>query len=301
MMNDKLKKVPVLITWDADPHSAISLENEQISYDLVLKMLKDVGVVSTIYFPGEVAKRLSQKVKALDVEGHEIACHGLTHGDEEEYDVMPENMLRSYLSKAKSIIEGIINKPITSFRAPRVKTSALTQKVLEEVGFESDFSVNSQRMDVVSSNLINIGWLFAPRLPYHPSTKNPYKRGDRKLWVVPNSAILLPFISTATKVFGLSFMKWMFRLLYRESLRNNKPIVYIIHPYELVDHTIQVDRPPFSLKTIKTHGFVFRDWFYEKDAKKLYNLNKELFAYMKSFGEVEFVTASDYLNRWVKK
>ena len=300
-MNDKLKKVPVLITWDADPHSAISLENEKLSYDLVLKMLKDVGIVSTIFFPGEVAKRLPQKVQALDFEGHEIACHGLTHGDEEEYDVMPENMLRSYLSKAKSIIEGIINKPITLFRAPRVKTSALSQKILEEVGFEAEFSVNSQRMDVLSSNLINIGWLFAPRLPYRPSIKNPYKRGDRNLWVVPNSAILLPFFSTTTKVFGLSFMKWMFRLLYRESLRNNKPIVYIIHPYELVDHTIQVDRPPFSLKTIKTHGFVFRDWFYEKDAKKLYNLNKELFTYMKSFGEVEFVTASDYLNRWLKK
>ena len=111
-MNDKLKKVPVLITWDADPHSAISLENEKLSYELVLKMLKDVGVVSTIYFPGEVAKRLPQKVKALDVEGHEIACHGLTHGDEEEYDVMPENMLRSYLFKAKTIIEEIIKQTV---------------------------------------------------------------------------------------------------------------------------------------------------------------------------------------------
>ena len=61
---------------------------------------------------------------------------------------------------------------------------------LEELDFESELSICSQRIDFVSSNLINFGWLFSPRMPYKPSNKSPYIKGNRSIWVIPNSAII---------------------------------------------------------------------------------------------------------------
>ena len=42
-------------------------------------------------YPDEIQKILAQ--------GHEIGCHGLTHGDEEDYERMPEQMQRSYIAQ----------------------------------------------------------------------------------------------------------------------------------------------------------------------------------------------------------
>src|SRR5262249_39635434 len=162
--------------------------------------------------------------------GHEIACHGLTHGSEEEYDSMSPSMQQDYLQKATDMLGAIAGDKPVSFRGPRVKVSGPTLEILTALGYVADSTVCSQRFDVISSNLIHTGWLRAPRTPYHPSANDAYQRGDLAILEVPVSALAVPFISSALYVLGLQFMKALFRALYAESRRTGKPIVYLFHP-----------------------------------------------------------------------
>jgi hypothetical protein len=162
----------------------------------------------------------------------------------------------------------------------------------------ADSSVCSQRVDVISSNLINRGWLVAPRRPYHPHRANVFKRGDSPVWEVPISAAIIPFISAFLSVLGLSFMKIWFRLLAAESRRTGKPIVYLGHPIEFTSAWVK----PFTWSqlrpgTIRTHGLLLRKQLYRLDCAAWLEATRDLFAYMASFSGAEFLPLGEYVSR----
>lgn len=289
------KVVPVLLTWDVDNWPGFTTENKKAAIMLAAGLLKELNIKATFLFAATAAEYLSYEISVLIKAGHEIGCHGLTHGDEEEYDNMPEGLQRSYLRGATEILQDITSGPITTFRSPRVKISHITLRILEELGYTADCSVASQRLDLVSSNLINAGWIFAPRKPYHPSANNAFKRGNQKIWVVPISALILPFISSVLYVFRLKFMKLFFDILYRESMRSGKPIVYLLHPEEFAQATVKVKNTLPLLKRICVHGFLSRARFYQKDRRKRFEMNRELFLYMKSYNNVKFFTVNGFV------
>jgi hypothetical protein len=251
-------------------------------------------------------------MKAL---GQEVGCHGLDHTNEEEYNRMPEAMQRAYIEEATRRLEAVVDGPIRAFRSPRVKISAATLRLLGEHGYLADSSICSQRLDIVSSNLINKGWLLAPRQPYHPHHTNPFKRGDLPIWEIPLSALAVPFTSKVLSALGLPAMKLFFRLLYTESRRTGKPIVYLSHPAEFPSRSVEKGRGPskshlfnrgglrflhprfFSPRVIRTHGFLIRRVLLRMDATALFNSSRELFAYMASFPGVTFMTFSEYTTR----
>jgi peptidoglycan/xylan/chitin deacetylase (PgdA/CDA1 family) len=290
-----MKPVRVLITWDVDASPAIPIEDKRVALGKTIHLIESLGIASTFLFVAEVARELKGEISQLIASGQEIGCHGLTHGNEEDYDRMPEAQQRTYLQRATQILQACAGSPVRSFRGPRVKTSHTTQGILEELGYSCDLSVCSQRLDVVSSNLINPGWVFAPRLPYHPRSNSAFRRGERKIWVVPLSSMVLPFISTTLNVFKLTFMKRFFDVLHRESSRNGKPIVYLVHPFELGPNPMAAKKAGSLLKTIRTHGLTLRTRFYEKDEGKRYEMNRGLFAHMKSYPNTEFTTVAEYV------
>jgi peptidoglycan/xylan/chitin deacetylase (PgdA/CDA1 family) len=207
--------VSILVTWDIDPAPEVSIENKKEALKHTRRLLRDEQIQSTFFFHARIAGQLNEEIEALIEENHEIGCHGLTHGNEEDYGRMPEDMQRGYLYEATEILRKSAGRAISSFRGPRMKTSHITQKVLVELGYSADCSVASQRMDFVSSNLINVGWVFAPRLPYRPSRRSAFRKGDQNIWVVPLSALVLPFISSTLYALKRRFTKGLFRALYR--------------------------------------------------------------------------------------
>lgn len=292
------KPVPILITCDVDPTPEVTIENKKHALNLTKKLLQDLKITSTFFFHARIAAVLADQINSLITQTHEIGCHGLTHGNEEEYSTMPQEMQQRYLFEATYILQNLTNQPIRSFRGPRVKTSATTQQILEQLGYIADCSVASQRIDLVSSNLINTGWITAPRLPYHPNKISPFKKGNSHIWVVPLSALALPFISSALYVFGLTIMKSLFHILYLEALRTGKPVVYLLHPFEFAPYTQPVPHKNLSrLKSIRTHGLSIRSKFYQHDHKKRYIANKQLFSYIKSFPNITFMSVTDFVHK----
>lgn len=292
----KPEQVVVLLTWDVDPDTHMSHEFRVRSIDIALDLCQSLGVRVTFFTNARAEHLSSQHLERMLDSGHEVGCHGRTHQAEEDYNRMPEAMQRSYIEEATRKLEKMVGRPIQSFRSPRVKTSGQTLRLLGEYGYVADSSICSQRIDFVSSNLINPGWIVAPRLPYHPHQDSAFKRGDLPIWEVPVSAMVLPFISKAMSVFGLAFMKAFFRLLYAESKRSGKPVVYLAHPTEFLgDAKVHITRWYLDPANIRTHGFPLRALLYRMDGEACLKATRELFAYMASFPDVSFMTVSQYV------
>ncbi|MCP4538176.1 MAG: polysaccharide deacetylase family protein [Chloroflexi bacterium] len=297
--------VPVLITWDVDPDLWRTFEKRQWAINIAMDMCCDLGIPATFFFTAEPAYMYHKDVWKMLAQGHEIGCHGLTHGNEEDYDRMPEDMQRAYIEEATEKLQALVGVPIHAFRSPRVKTSAVTLSLLAEYGYTADSSVCSQRIDFLSSNLINTGWIRSPRRPYHPNKNSPFKKGDVPIWEIPISAMIIPFISSALRVLGLPAMQALFKCLYAESRRTGKPIVYLMHPTEFTSSgqgkkranrfKKYIRREYFSPSFIRTHGFRMRNLLYRMNAETLLNNTRDLFVYMASFSDVEFMTISEYV------
>ncbi len=297
--------VPVLITWDVDPGLWIPVERRRLAVDLAMNMCHEHGIRSTFFVTAQPAHVYAEVFDKLQAQGHEVGCHGFTHGDEENYDRMPEKIQRAYISQAAEILQEVAKRPIRAFRSPRVKISALTLELLVGHNYLVDSSVCSQRMDLVSSNLVNLGWLIAPRRPYHPHTDNAYRRGGIPIWEVPVSALVAPFISSLTRVVGLDVMKLFFRLLYAESRLTGKPIVYLAHPAEfLPKRTTQswkqhLKREFFTLSYIRANGLRVRNLLRWMRGEALLAATQSLFDYMVSFPNTSFMTVSEYAERYL--
>lgn len=299
-------QVPILITWDVDPDRWTTCDRRQRSLSMALDLCEKFDIRSTFFITANFAHEYPANIERMQGLGQEIGCHGLTHTDEEEYDQMPEAMQRAYIEEATNKLEAVVDKPVRAFRSPRVKISATTLRLLVEHGYLADSSVCSQRLDMISSNLIHIGWLLAPRQPYRPHSTSPFKRGDLPIWEIPLSALAVPFTSKVLNVLGLSATKFLFRLLYTESKRTGKPIVYLAHPTEFISSKgkgkgqlmSRLFRPKFfSPRYIRTHGLLIRNLLLRMDGKALFDSSRELFAYMASLPGVTFMTVSEYIIR----
>lgn len=293
------QRVPVLITWDVDPDRWATLERRQGALSRALDLCEEFDIRSTFFITANFAHEYPDPIKRMQALGQEIGCHGLTHTDEEDYDRMPEEMQQAYITEATQKLEAVTGTPILVFRSPRVKTSALTLRLLAEHGYRADSSVCSQRIDFLSSNLINPGWLVAPRRPYHPHPASAFRRGDTSILEIPVSALVFPLISSSLSVFGLRFMKAFFKLLYAESRHTGKPIVYLAHPAELIPsmkRRVQRNLKQFSPAYIRTHGLLLRNILFRMDGDAWHAATRELFAYMRSFPAVTFMTESEYVD-----
>jgi len=286
------KIVPVIISCDIDPTPEASSEERRKAFNLTAELFSVHDIKATFFAVAETAKKFPSAIRLLSTAGHEIGCHGLNHDETDEYSMLSQMEITSRLQKATSILSDLISEKIVSFRGPRVKTSIAAQTVLIELGYKVDSSVCSQRLDFLSSNLINFKWIFAPRLPYHPSLKSAFRRGNRHITVIPVSAIGLPFLSGVLYTFGLSFTKSLFNLLYQESKMNGKPIVYLLHPAEFAEKNSK-SRAKYSLKV---EGVKFRRnaHIFENDIKKRYTLHQELFTYIAGKPGIKFLTMYEY-------
>lgn len=291
MQTQNERTVAVLLTGDVDYSTHHREPAKKAALDHMLHAGRELSGSLTFFFVAREAQQVPAYPRILREAGHEIGCHGLTHGNEEEYDSMPLSMQEEYLEQATGTLGALGACKIVSFRGPRVKVSGPTLKILSRMGYLTDSTVCSQRFDLISSNLLHPGWLRAPRRPYHPSAEDAYGRGNLGILEVPVSALAIPFISSTLYVFGLWFMKVLFRALYSESRRTGKPIVYLFHPYEFAD---EIEGAKDYSRNLKVHGLRLRRYLYRGDSSSKLDWNLRLWKYMAGFEGVRFMTMSQY-------
>lgn len=189
----------------------------------------------TFYFTGELVEKSPEALELVLDHGHDIGCHGYDHSHIQAFDSMRLEEQKAQLNKAKSIIENIAGK-ITDFRAPALRINESTIRALEETGFRTDSSISSQRFDgpLTFGSKKKLKWLTAPRMPYHPSYGSVFKRGESNILELPISAFIFSYIGTTMRVSPV-ILRSLEKILFAESVRTKKPIVFLFHPNECLD------------------------------------------------------------------
>lgn len=297
-----MRTVPVLLTYDIHTHAAHSAPDVERYLGHVLALHHRMGMKASFFFPAEAAQSMKETVLSLVEEGHGVGCHGLTHRNE-SYKSMPAAEQKEKLTRATREIEDIVQERVTFFRAPVFKISGTTIRILQELGYDADLSMCSQRLGVLSSDVWNISWMAAPRGPYHPDFRRPWRRGEARLWEIPLSCLLFPFMVNTGQALGVGLMKAFFRALYFEARRTHRPIVYMAHPEDLYPWRKTPQRPVFrwtDLLPSRSHGFRVRYALYETDPAKMAHLSETLLEYMCSFPGVRFPTVPEYVGELKK-
>lgn len=275
--------------WHNDLRDSTGFKVYREGMPLLLNIYRKYNVKSTFYFTGYIAKLIPDIVKMVLKDGHEVGSHGLRHEKEFGFDVMSLDSQIEHLNESKKILEDIISDEVISFRAPALRTNEKTVKALLETGFKIDSSVASQRFDMFFSfgALKKLNWLLSPRLPYVSSIDNIFKSGNDGIVEVPLSATGLPYLGTTMRIFP-TITSLQRRLLHYESLINKKPIVFDIHPNELIDETDE--KRKINRRSKNLLSYFIQDYMRSKLKSK--NLGKDaLLLYEK---EINFFSNSNY-------
>jgi len=190
--------------------------------DVLLNLLAKHLTQATFFILGEIADVFPELVRKIDNAGHEIGVHGYNHN--QLYKLTAEKAADDIL-RAKKVLEDLIGKPVSGYRAPAFSISPETSwalKVIAESGFKYDSSIMPVKMK-------RYGWKGFEkdivRLSFPDSTS---------LIEVPLPVIdLLGMNSPACgggylRYFPLSFTQWAF-----SSIVKYRPVVVYLHPYEL--------------------------------------------------------------------
>lgn len=171
------------------------------------------GIAGTFFAVGE---DLEDGPSAMAVReaarlGHEVGSHGWT-GDR-ELAGKPLPVVEDEVRRGGGAIERLVGRAPIGFRAPGQTLDASLLATLEDQGYLYDASVypsppgwaaraalqrvhrDSARIDRPDSPAL----LLAPREPYRPSPRDPYRRGSSKLVELPVATVpvsRLPFTGT---------------------------------------------------------------------------------------------------------
>lgn len=204
----------------------------------LLEIYSKYNIQSTFFFTGYIAKKFPNVVKMIQPYGHEVGSHGYSHEVDQAFDVLSYKKQVEHLRLSKKILEDISGEEVISFRAPALRINSETGCALAETGFKIDSSVASQRFDMFMSfgGSKKLNWLVAPRLPYRTKPDNLFRKGNGQIIEIPLSATLLPYLGTTMRIFP-KMTKIQHSILNLENRFNSKPIVFLIHPNELIDES----------------------------------------------------------------
>lgn len=273
---------------------------------ILLDLYRKYGVKSTFFYTGYIADLYPEVVKMILEDGHEVGSHGKSHTKENGFDVMPFDKQKRHLEYSKKLLEDISGDKVVSFRAPAIRVSPNTAKALIETGFLIDSSIASQRFDFFLSfgSRQKLNFLRTPRLPYFTEEENIFKRGNSNLMEIPLSATLLPFAGTTMRIFpGLTGIQQ--KLLDRETKRNDKPVVFVIHPNEFIEEWNKGGERTIKRRSKNLLSYLIADYLRAKlKVKNLGNkaipLYEKLIQFYVEEG-YEFLTMKEFRERFIKE
>ncbi len=193
----------------------------EVSTKSILDVLDSHEVKATFFVLGWIAEKFPRLVKDIHIRGHEIGCHSFYH--RLIYNLSPEEF-RNDTKKAKDVLEQIIGRPVTGYRAPSysiIKKTLWALNILEDLGFKYDssiFPIFHDRYGIFDSPR------FKYKLPGNNMTEYP----------ITTAAFLgLRLPVSGGGYFRLLPYKFTRMFLSRINHKEKQPFVFYIHPWEI--------------------------------------------------------------------
>jgi peptidoglycan-N-acetylglucosamine deacetylase len=121
---------------DCPPYLSSTFRGIEQGAPALLAMLREARVPATYFSTGEVARRYPGAIDALLGDGHELACHGMTHT---AFDTLGEADARREIDDSAAILRRFA--PVSSFRAPYLRFPDRYVPLLEDAGITLDSSL----------------------------------------------------------------------------------------------------------------------------------------------------------------
>ena len=235
-----------------------------------LTLLRRHDTSATFFVLGEVAAAHPSIVRAIAREGHEVACHGQRH--EDVHRQTPAEF-RDDVRRAKEQLEDLLGSPVIGYRAPNFSigpSQSWAYPILVEVGFR----YNSSLYPILHDRYGQPG---APRFPYEI-----WRSGTAALVEFPIGTTRL--LNVNLPIGGGGFFRllpfaWTRLGIQRVNTRENQPVVFYFHPWELDP---QQPRPPMA-------------WHHR--LRHYIGIDKEVARLSRLLARFRFGTARDVLQR----
>lgn len=202
----------------------------------ILDILAEADVRATFFVVGQVMERHPDLVRRIRDQGHEIACHGMTHRPlwtmaEVEF----ERDLARFAELYARVLDG--GSPI-GFRAPTFSLEQDTRwalAVLREFGYRYDSSIFPARTPLY-------GVSGAPMVPYRISAADVRREEPRgTLWEFPMTVCVVA--GMRLPVSGGAYLRlWPYRVVRRclRDANKSRPFIVYLHPWEVFQGTPKV-------------------------------------------------------------
>lgn len=189
--------------------------------DVALEIMDQEGIKGSFFVVGEIAEKLKKKLREMDRNGHDIACHNYVHLPPIS---MSLNDYKNQLMKSKEQLENILGHEVVGYRAPSFAIDDCHFDVMMKCGFQYDSS----------------------KLKPQKSSKYGFlslKGFDEVFPCIFRSGGFTEFEVSTQKIFKMNmllgggyvrmlpwaFMKWM----TNRYLKTGQPYVMYIHPIDL--------------------------------------------------------------------
>ncbi|HNX00250.1 MAG TPA: polysaccharide deacetylase family protein [Candidatus Cloacimonadota bacterium] len=221
--------VPTPEKWDALPSR---VEN---NFHELLDLLDKWNTKATCFFLGYVAQKHPDLVKEAHDRGHEIASHGMYH---ELVTSLTRERFLNDIQSSKKLLEDLIGHPVVGYRAPAF--SVLNENKtffpdLAQSGYRFDSSIFPAKRDFGGYTTDNLA-PFQIKTEFGTVTEFPIT--------------VVNLFHKRLCVFGGGFLRLfpmpMIDVLSKKVNKENRPVVYYIHPRE-----IDPDHPRMNLTRMR--------------------------------------------------
>lgn len=189
--------------------------------DVALNIMDRRNIKGSFFVVGEIAEMIADKIKAMDRNGHDIACHNWVHL---RPTTMPLDEYKTQLVKAKQKLESILGHEVAGYRAPSFGIDDEHFAVMRSCGFKYDSSkLKPQKSKKYGTISLHEFKEIAPTV-FHDGAFTEFEVSTQK-------------IGSMNMLLGGGYFRmlpWFFmRSMIKKYLKTGKPFVLYIHPIDL--------------------------------------------------------------------
>lgn len=226
---------------DARPEESIVAKGTEA----ILDLLQRHGWRSTFFVLGDVVRDHPGLIRRMVAEGHELACHGMSHRP--LWRATPDGF-RSELREFRTLVEAVLGDfPVIGFRAPTFsidRSNPWALDVLREEGYRYDSSVFPMKVKMY-------GTPGAPVGIYRPSRVD-LRRHDPAGTLVEFPVAIAELQGIRFPVGGGFYLRVLPMGMFRAGLDfilRHRPFVLYLHPREITPE-------PRRLRLDPVNGFI---------------------------------------------